>query len=210
MFDCEKKGIVSTIEFLSEEKIKFTGAGETTAQALRPAIFNLKNTRIGFLAYNAYPMDWIVLKEDQPAIAFYDSSRAIEAVEKLKKKADVVIVSLHWGDEYRQKPNSRQIKIAHQLIDAGADLILGHHPHVLQPIEEYKDGVVVYSLGNFVFDQRKSATRKSVIFRAKLSKKGVEEFSTLPVQITDYRPCLVKEKAGKEEVAADISTDKTD
>ncbi|MGB3093175.1 MAG: CapA family protein [Candidatus Zixiibacteriota bacterium] len=210
MFDCERKGIVSTIEFLSEEKIKFTGAGETTAQALRPAIFNLKNTRIGFLAYNAYPMDWIVLKEGQPAIAFYDSSRAIEAVEKLKKKADVVIVSLHWGDEYHKKPNRRQKRIAHQLIDAGADLILGHHPHVLQPIEEYQNGVIVYSLGNFVFDQRKSATKKSVIFSAKLSKRGVEEFSTLPVQITDHRPCLVNEKAGKEEVASDLSTDGTD
>ena len=209
MFDCEKNGIISTIEFLKQEKIKFTGAGKTPAQALRPAIFDLKDTRIGFLAYNAYPMDWIHLKKDQPAIAFYDSGQAIEAIQKLSKKADVVIVSLHWGDEYHTKPNSRQIKIAHQLIDAGADLILGHHPHVLQPIEEYKSGVIVYSMGNFVFDQRKEATRKSVIFSAKLSKKGVEGFSTLPVQITDHRPCLLNEKAGKEEVAADLSTDET-
>lgn len=191
MFDCEKKGIVSTIEFLKQEKIKFTGAGKTTAQALRPAIFNLKNTRIGFLAYNAYPMDWIVLKKDQSAIAFYDSSRAIEAIEKLKKKADVIIVSMHWGDEYRKKPNSRQIKIAHQLIDAGADLILGHHPHVLQEIEEYKNGIIVYSLGNFVFDQQKAQTRKSIIFKANLSRGGVSEYSTLPVQIEDSRPQVV-------------------
>ena len=191
MFDCERKGIVSTIEFLSEEKIKFTGAGKTTAQALRPAIFDLKNTRIGFLAYNAYPMDWIVLKKDQPVIAFYDSSRATEAIEKLKKKADVIIVSMHWGDEYRKKPNSRQIKIAHQLIDAGADLILGHHPHVLQEIEEYKKGIIVYSLGNFVFDQRRKETRKSMIFKAKLSREGVSEYSTLPVQIEDSRPQVV-------------------
>jgi poly-gamma-glutamate synthesis protein (capsule biosynthesis protein) len=191
MFDCEKKGILSTIEFLREEKIKLTGAGKTPAQALRPAIFNLKNTRIGFLAYNAYPMDWIVLKKDQPAIAFYDSSRAIKAIEKLKKKADVVIVSLHWGDEYHKRPNSRQVRIAHQLIDAGADLILGHHPHVLQPIEEYNDGVIVYSLGNFVFDQRRKETRKSIIFKAKLSREGVSEYSTLPVQIEDSRPQVV-------------------
>jgi poly-gamma-glutamate synthesis protein (capsule biosynthesis protein) len=210
MFDCEKKGIVSTIEFLEQEDIKSTGAGTTPAQALRPAIFDLKDTRIGFLAYNAYPMDWIHLKEDQPAIAFYDSSQAIKAVQKLNKKADVVIVSLHWGDEYHKKPNPRQKRIAHQLIDAGADLILGHHPHVLQPIGEYDGGVIVYSLGNFVFDQRKSATRKSVIFSAKLSKSGVEEFSTLPVQIADHRPSLVDEEEGKEEVAADMSADETD
>ncbi|UCB51580.1 MAG: CapA family protein [Candidatus Zixiibacteriota bacterium] len=210
MFDCEKKGIVSTIDFLEQEQIKFTGAGKTPAQALRPAILDLKSTRIGFLAYNAYPMDWIVLKKDQPAIAFYDSNRAVKAIEKLKKKADVVIVSLHWGDEYRKKPNHRQVKIAHRLIDAGADLILGHHPHVLQPIEEYNDGVIVYSLGNFVFDQRRAQTKKSMIFKAKISRNGVDEYTTIPAQITDHRPCQVKEKVGEKEVAADLSTDETD
>jgi poly-gamma-glutamate synthesis protein (capsule biosynthesis protein) len=210
MFDCEKRGILSTMEFLTKEKIKFAGAGKTPEKALRPAVSDLKEIRVGFLAFCAYPMDWITLKEDDPAIAFYDSSRAMEAIKELKNKADVIIVSLHWGDEYRAKPNSFQISTAHRLIDAGADLILGHHPHVLQEIEEYNGGIVVYSLGNFVFDQRKPETQKSTVFKAKLSKNGVEEYATLPIQITDFQPHPVKEEAGKEEVAAGLSADQGD
>jgi len=102
---------------------------------------------------------------------------------------------MHWGDEYKKLPNSSQINIAHQLIDAGADLILGHHPHVLQEIEEYRRGVIVYSLGNFIFDQRKPETKKSMIFKAKLSKKGIIEYSTLPVQIVDFQPQPEKDLA---------------
>lgn len=199
MFDCEKKGILSTMEFLTKEKIKFTGAGKTTKHAIRPVIFDLKNIRVGFLAFCAYPMDWIILKEDDPAIAFYDSSRAIEAIEKLKKKADVIVVSLHWGDEYKKNPTPSQINIAHQLINAGAHLILGHHPHVLQGIEEYKGGIIIYSLGNFVFDQRKKETRKSMILKAKLSRNGVEEYSTLPIEIVDFRPRIIEEIPKKTE-----------
>jgi poly-gamma-glutamate capsule biosynthesis protein CapA/YwtB (metallophosphatase superfamily) len=190
MYDCEKKGILSTMEFLTKEKIKFAGAGKTASTALHPAIIDLKSIRVGFLAFCAYPMDWINLDEDTPAIAFYDSSVATEAVKQLKKKADVVVVSMHWGDEYKTIPTPSQISIAHQLIDAGADLILGHHPHVIQQIDMYKDALIAYSLGNFVFDQRKSETKKSMIFRAKLSRKGVEEFSTLPVQIDGFQPNL--------------------
>jgi len=199
MFDCEKKGILSTMEFLTKEKIRFAGAGKTTAEAIRPAIFDVRNIRVGFLAFCAYPMDWINLEEDDPAIAFYDSTIAIEAVSELKKKADVVVVSMHWGDEYKKLPNSSQINIAHQLIDAGADLILGHHPHVTQKIDMYKDGLIAYSLGNFVFDQRKPETKKSMIFRTKITKKGVALLPPLPVEIENFQPGIIEEILKKTE-----------
>jgi poly-gamma-glutamate synthesis protein (capsule biosynthesis protein) len=206
MFDCEKNGILSTLEFLSGERIKFTGAGKTARYATNPAIFDLRQIRIAFLAFSAYPMTWVKVKKGEPSIAFYDSAKAVEAVTKLKGKADVVVVSMHWGDEYHKKPNATQIRAAHQLIDAGADLVLGHHPHVLQEIEEYNGGVIVYSLGNFVFDQKKKETKKSVIFKARLSRHGVAEYSTLPVRIEDYRPEVTElstDKVGR-------STDATD
>jgi poly-gamma-glutamate synthesis protein (capsule biosynthesis protein) len=207
MFDCEKKGILSTMRFLGEEKIKFAGAGDTPAGALRPAIFDVKNVRVGFLAFSSYPMDWIALDEDDPSVAFYDSVAATEAVRTLKRKADVVVVSLHWGEEYWKKRNSSQVKVGHQLIDAGADLILGHHPHVIQEIEEHRGAVIVYSLGNFVFDQRKAATKKSFMFKAKLSKDGVTEFSTLPVEIVDFSPHVVEERTSADVARSDLSAD---
>jgi poly-gamma-glutamate capsule biosynthesis protein CapA/YwtB (metallophosphatase superfamily) len=199
MYDCEKKGILSTMEFLTKEKIKFAGAGKTASTALHPAIIDLKSIRVGFLAFCAYPMDWINLDEDTPAIAFYDSSVATEAVKQLKKKADVVVVSMHWGDEYKKSPNSSQINIAHQLIDAGVDLILGHHPHVTQKIDMYKGALIAYSLGNFVFDQRKSETKKSMIFRTKISKKGVVLLPPLLVEIENFQPHIIEEILKKTE-----------
>jgi poly-gamma-glutamate capsule biosynthesis protein CapA/YwtB (metallophosphatase superfamily) len=200
MFDCEKNGILSTTEFLKEERIKFTGAGKTDKYALRPATIDLKDTRIGFLAFSAYPMTWVNVRAGEPSIAFYDSAKATEAVRKLKGNADVVVVSMHWGEEYQKSPNESQVRIARQLIDAGADLILGHHPHVLQEIEEYNGGVIVYSLGNFVFDQKKKETQKSIIFKARLSRDGVVEYTTLTVKIEDFRP----------ELSTDRSTDEAD
>ena len=208
--DRGRTGLSETMESLTQQEIQYVGAGRNYQEANMSAVLNLRGLKVGFLAYCLYPLEGVVFREDAPSVALYNPNAARKAIEALREEVDVIVVSLHWGDEYHSKPNSRQIRIAHQLIDAGADLILGHHPHVLQPIEEYKGGVIVYSLGNFVFDQRKDATRKSVIFSAKFSRKGVQEFSTMPVQIIDHRPCLLKEKAGKEKTAAGSSTEETD
>ena len=150
--------------------------------------------KIGFLAYCLYPLEGVIFKEDAPSIAFYNPVNVKETLEELKKDVDVIVVSLHWGTEYAKSPSSAQIEIAHQIIDWGADLILGHHPHVIQKIEEYNGGVIVYSLGNFVFDQHKSETKKSIIFKAKLTKKGVDSFSSLPVEILKFQPTPVGSK----------------
>jgi len=85
------------------------------------------------------------------------------------------------------------------LIDAGADLILGHHPHVTQKIDMYKDGLIAYSLGNFVFDQRKPETKKSMIFRTKITKKGVALLPPLPVEIENFQPGIIEEILKKTE-----------
>lgn len=191
--DYGKKGLLSTMEFLSEEKIKYVGAGKNRSDTILPAIFEVHGVRIAFMAISLYPMDWVIFKEKDPQIALYDSSRVQDVIGKLKNEVDVIIVSLHWGIEYRNSPTHFQVRIAHHLIDAGVHLILGHHPHVVQKIEEYKGGVIVYSLGNFVFDQHLSETKKSIIFQAKLSKKGVAEYSTLPVQIVKFQPALIKD-----------------
>jgi poly-gamma-glutamate capsule biosynthesis protein CapA/YwtB (metallophosphatase superfamily) len=191
--DSGKKGLLNTMEFLTQEKIKYVGAGKTKPESTPPTFFEVKGIKIAFLAFSLYPMDWVKFKENDPAIAFYDSSRVKEIITNLKNEVELIVVSLHWGIEYRKSPTSSQIRIAHQLIDAGASLILGHHPHVVQKIEEYKGGVIVYSLGNFVFDQHKPETKKSIIFKAKLSRKGVVEYSTLPIQIVRFQPTLKKD-----------------
>jgi poly-gamma-glutamate synthesis protein (capsule biosynthesis protein) len=188
--DKGREGLLGTMRFLEEERIKYVGAGKDYQEARRPTILIINGIRIGFLAYCLYPLEGVVFRRDAPSVSLFDPQVAREAIENIKKQVDVIVVSLHWGTEFAQSPSLEQKKNAHKIIDWGADLILGHHPHVTQKIEEHKHGVIVYSLGNFIFDQQRPEAKKSFIFKAKISKNGVEKYSTLPVEIVDFRPQL--------------------
>lgn len=117
-------------------------------------------------------------------------------IDRLKQKCDVVVVSLHWGTENVHYPSPDQINLAHELIDRGATLVLGHHPHVVQGVEEYGNGLIVYSLGNFNFDPEisYSETRKTMILSAHVNKTGVKDFQIIPVEINaDLMPLHMSE-----------------
>jgi len=113
-------------------------------------IKKIKGTKFGFLGFDL--------------TSGYQEEKVVEAIKKNKPQVDLLIVSFHWGIEYAQEPASWQIELAHQVIEAGADLILGHHPHVIQKVEDYHGSKIVYSLGNFVFDQPWSEeTKKGLV-----------------------------------------------
>lgn len=115
-------------------------------------------------------------------------------VATVKHSVDHVVLQLHWGNELVHRPSAKQQEIGHELIDAGVDVILGHHPHVLQPIERYKGGVIAYSLGNFVMDSWEHASRASIVLEITL---GAEiEYRAIPVTIDGqtYRPALTRDR----------------
>lgn len=125
-------------------------------------------------------------------VGFDDIVRRLEREEVEKeiklaeKSADLVVVNFHWGEEYQPNQNMRQISLAHWAIDAGADLVIGHHPHVVQPIEYYKEKPIFYSLGNFVFDQLWSnQTRKGMIVKITYQDLEVKEIETKENWIND-------------------------
>lgn len=101
---------------------------------------------------------------------------------------DLTVVYVHWGDEYRSNPNEDQIKLGHDLIDAGADIVIGCHPHAVQPVEKYGRGIIFYSLGNFIMDQNNTFTRDSVLVQYNRSEDGSGYFELVPVRIYDGRP----------------------
>lgn len=114
--------------------------------------------------------------------------RILDEVGSAKKQSRVVVVSLHWGEEFLDYPSASQVIFAHKLVDAGASLILGHHPHVLQGIEKYRGAVIAYSLGNFVFDMWQSPTRSSMLLKATLSESGID-FGVVPAYInSSFQP----------------------
>jgi poly-gamma-glutamate capsule biosynthesis protein CapA/YwtB (metallophosphatase superfamily) len=111
----------------------------------------------------------------------------VEAIKKNKPQVDILIVSFHWGIEYAQEPASWQIELAHQVIEAGADLILGHHPHVIQKVEDYHGNKIVYSLGNFIFDQPWSeTTKKGLVGVLTFQGKKLVNSEFKEVYIQDY------------------------
>ncbi len=132
-------GVNSTKKYLSESLVDYFGApggGKTTRK-------NINGLNVAFISYNEF------LNSDVTS----EQGTVIKKIEELKGGADVVVVFCHWGTEYKSAPTDDQNKLAHQFIDAGADLIIGTHPHVIEPMEEYKGKRIYYSLGNFIFDQ---------------------------------------------------------
>ncbi|HOW13036.1 MAG TPA: CapA family protein [Candidatus Pacearchaeota archaeon] len=178
-----EKGLKDTFFYLEKEGIKYVGAGENEKTAYQPVYIEKKGIKFAFLAYNdsdVVPLSYKAT-ENFAGTAFMETEKMIEAVKKAKQKSDFVIVSMHSGNEYVNKPNSSQVNFAHSAIDAGADLVIGHHPHVVQILEKYKDKYIFYSLGNFIFDQQASETRKGLMIKVYFTKDEITKISLLPI-----------------------------
>lgn len=109
-------------------------------------------------------------------------------VKEASLNADLVFVHIHWGQEYDNKPSPRQKEMAKAVVDAGADVIIGHHPHVLSSVEVYKDAVIFYSLGNFIFDQGWSRTRETTLVQYNVLNDGKVKVELIPMRIKEGRP----------------------
>ncbi|HHE76617.1 MAG TPA: CapA family protein [Candidatus Parcubacteria bacterium] len=184
-----QKGIEDTFYYLKEADIKYVGAGRNSEEANQPVFITKKGIKFAFLAYNDSSVvpDFYEASNNRAGTAFMRIERMKKAVEAAKKNADLVIVSMHSGIEYVSKPNETQIKFAHAAIDAGADLVIGHHPHVVQTMEKYKGKYIFYSLGNFVFDQFWSQeTREGLTIKVYFSKNGVDKISFLPIVMKNF------------------------
>jgi len=115
-------------------------------------------------------------------------SKILEKVEKSKSEVDLLIVSLHWGwkKEHMPMPSKDQVKLGHKIIDQGADIILGHHSHVFQPVELYKGGVIAYSLGNFIFDMWRLENRLGGILEISIYENHDMNITVFPTIIKKY------------------------
>ncbi len=167
-------GFAETRDHLREEQLLFAGSGDTAQQAWQPVITEANGIKVGWLGMTR----WLngnrnPEKDDQPHVNFFpypgeaggapgaDEAQVLEAVKAARAQCDLLVVSIHWGIEYATAPRPDDVEIAHKMIEAGASVIVGHHPHVLQPVETYRaqDGrntVIFYSLGNFLSNQSRT------------------------------------------------------
>jgi len=168
-------GFAETLEHLKSQGIAFLGAGENLTEAERPLIYEIRGVRVALLAWVSYAPADFAAGDDRPGVAFLsDLNRMVQSIRDAKEKADVVVVILHGGTEYSLQSNAQQQAAARQAIDAGADLVVGHHPHVLQETEAYKGKLIVYSLGDLLFDiDNVDAARDGAVLWAWIGKDGV-------------------------------------
>lgn len=169
--DQGEKGIASTLDAVRKAGLIPIGAGHTRELAEGPEILTVKGVRIGFLGATGFLNIPTRFDSDEPQVAVLTDGNltaACQRVKELKGRVDLVVMSVHWGEEEMTTPREREVRHARALCEAGVDVILGHHPHVLQPIEVFdaKDGrrcVIAYSLGNFVTGNPKNTWRSSAI-----------------------------------------------
>lgn len=190
-YDWGPEALVDTLARLRAEGIRPVGAGENALVAHYPAIMKVGSLRVAFLAYVNIDPQQATAQVDRPGVAWLDLPQVLADIRFARLLADLVIVSPHWGVEYAAKPARQQVEIAHQMIDAGADLIVGTHPHVVQPLESYRDRWIAYSLGNFVFDQKGPVTHRGLILKVTVRAKRIVDVAPLPIEInSNFQPVL--------------------
>lgn len=156
-FDYTRLALEDTMERLAYAQIAYTGTGKDAEEAFGLRILEVKGVKIGFLGYtNLGPVSWRAGLENKSGAAWIERSSfpyLKENIAQAKKQCDILIVSLHAGNEYQTEPTSFQRDFAQLVVDAGADLVLMHHTHVVGPLEKINGKFVAFGLGNFIFDQ---------------------------------------------------------
>lgn len=186
--DQGRQGLVDTIAHLERAGIVPLGAGASQAESQRAHFVDVGGLRVALLAYVGLVIEGVFFLEDQPAPAQLDEDNAVARIAAARAQADVVIVNVHWGVEFHTQPTEEQRRLAHRFVDAGATLVIGHHPHVLQPTERYRAGFIAYSLGNLVFDQQRPATKDTALVRCRLQRQRVQSCQAVPFEIGQARP----------------------
>jgi poly-gamma-glutamate synthesis protein (capsule biosynthesis protein) len=187
ILDYGELALTDTLRYLDQAAIHAVGLTQPGRLRQTPVVIERGGLRLAYLGYAdpagkySYPP---AFKQFPVRPAELGKARVEEEIAAIDQFVDLVLVSVHWGTEYRSLPDERQVEMARFMIDAGADIVIGHHPHVVQPVERYRQGIIFYSLGNFVFDQyTRPGTREGVIARVVIEKGRLKGVATLPVFI---------------------------
>ena len=179
--DYGKAAFLETLAHLDRAGIPYFGGGRDLAAAHAPLWIEKKGLRIALLSYNEYKPRSFEAGPDWPGIAWSEDSQVTSDIRAARAAgADLVIPFMHWGWEREPLPDERQRQLAHLMIDAGADLVVGGHPHVTQGAEYYRGKLIVYSLGNFVFDGFDApAEKRGWLLRLTVDRSGLLAWQTV-------------------------------
>jgi poly-gamma-glutamate synthesis protein (capsule biosynthesis protein) len=191
--DWGREAFIDTMSHLKENGIFYTGGGLNKQEAKTPVIIEKNGIKIGFLGFSDKGPDYMRAKNatknmpGQAGVIIARDSDFDETIKNAAKQVDYLVVSFHFGEEYQDTHNKRQEYLAHKAVDAGAKIIIGHHPHVIEDTEIYKNSYIAYSLGNFIFDQSWSEpTMKGLLLQIKLNKDGSMDVTKNTTQLNPF------------------------
>lgn len=192
---------LDTLAHVEKLKIKTVGGGRTNAAARAPALFHVRGTTVAFLAYShTHPMEFHAGAK-KPGTAFPTEAGVAADVAAARKTADRVIVSIHWGKEYQSTPTDSQRALARAAAAAGADAVVGHHPHTYQGVEAIDGVPVVYSLGNFAFGTRNPKARHALFLTLLFPPSGPPEVALRPLLVdasrVHFQPRFLNDEEGR-------------
>lgn len=194
VFDYAQEGLDDTFRWLDSSGIQYLGAGRNRADAHKPLVIEKGGQRIAVFGYYG-GREAPAAGRNSGGVAFRDLRSVIRDIKMARENgASYIVVILHWGTEKEEQPDASQRWFARSLIDAGADAVIGHHPHVLQGIERYRSGVIVYSLGNFLFGGNSRSTYETALFEIVL-QAPVPAYRFIPVGVKNWH---LVELAGKD------------
>ena len=179
--------LLDTIKNLDKAKIAHAGAGASSKSAFKAAYITRNGAKIAYLSYSQIGPSSFKAGSHRSGTAFtLRLATVTNAVKVAKKKADYVIVSIHWGIERRTTPTATQVEFGRAAVRAGANLVLSHHPHVIEGVEFYRKGLIAYSLGNFVFSPGHADGHDTMVLTLTLGPKGIRDVVARPLHIDPY------------------------
>jgi poly-gamma-glutamate capsule biosynthesis protein CapA/YwtB (metallophosphatase superfamily) len=187
ILDYGSDGLLDTVHYLDSVGIRHVGAGYNLEEARKPVVLEINGFRIGFQGY--FGSGAFAAGVNRAGVAPRFEAPLRSDIQRLRQidKATYVVVNIHWGNEKALYPQPWQIILAHHAVDAGADLVVGHHPHVLQGIEKYKNAVIAYSIGNFLFGGNSKRTYDTAILRVVLNGDH-RRISLVPIRVEEWQP----------------------
>jgi hypothetical protein len=190
-------GFSNTVANFEKYGLAYTGAGQNEAEILKPKIVETNGLKIGFIGCTDVGPNWLAATETNPGILLCSNPKLMDAITTAKDQVDFLIFTAHWGAEYHPK-NERQTTLAHGAVDHGADMVIGHHPHVIQATETYNGKFIAYSLGNFIFDQYFSKdTMHGLLVDATIEKHEIKNITLKIIELdpsgNKYQPKEIRD-----------------
>ena len=187
--DYGRDSVRNIIELLKENDIEYAGAGANRDDAGKYHLLEADGLTVGFVACTDVLPDGFAATNDDYGVCSAGYANLYENVLEASLYSDFVVVYIHWGNENNLRITNSQREIAQRLVDCGADIVIGSHPHILQEVEQYKNGIIFYSLGNYIFDQAARQSRNTIMLQLNADKAtGDGLFTVIPMRINNFHP----------------------